>query len=80
MRILYRVKEERDIIHIVKRRKINLIDHMLRRNCLLKYAIEGQRRGGRGEIEVTGRQRRRRKQLLDDRKKRTESGNWRRKH
>jgi hypothetical protein len=38
----------------------------LRRNCLLKHVIEGMKEG---RIEVTGRQGRRRKQLLDDLKK-----------
>jgi len=35
--------------------------HMLRRNCVLKHVIEGN-------IDVTGRRGRRRKQLLDYRK------------
>jgi len=35
----------------------------LRRNCLLKHVIEGKIEG---RIEVTGRRRRRRKQLSDD--------------
>ena len=56
--ILHRAREERYIIHTIKRRKANRINHILRRNCLLKHVIEG-------EIEVTGRRRRRRK-LLDD--------------
>jgi hypothetical protein len=44
---------------------------MLGRNCLLKHVIEGkiERR-----IEVTGRQVRRRKQLLDDLNEK--SGHW----
>ena len=41
---------------------------MLRRNCLLKQVIEGKIKG---EIEVTRRQGRRRKMLLDDLKDRT---------
>jgi hypothetical protein len=46
----------------MKRRKANWIGHILRRNCLLKHVIEGklERR-----IEMMGRRRRRRKQLLD---------------
>jgi hypothetical protein len=55
------VKEERNIVHTIKRRKANWIGHILRRNCLLKHVIEGNiegtRRGGR------------RKQLLDERKR-----------
>jgi hypothetical protein len=37
--------------------------HILRRNCLLKQVIEGKIKG---QIEVTRRQGRRRKKLLDD--------------
>jgi hypothetical protein len=57
------VKEERNIVHTIKRRKANWIGHILRRNCLLKYVIEGKLEG---RIEMTGRRGRRRKQLLDD--------------
>jgi hypothetical protein len=39
------------------------IGHILRRNCLLKHAIEGKLEW---RIEMTGRRGRRRKQLLDD--------------
>ena len=65
--VLHRVKEERNIIHIVKRRNANWIGHILRRNCLLKHVIEGKIVG---TIEVTGRQGRRRKQLLSGLKER----------
>jgi hypothetical protein len=61
--VLYRVKEERNILHTIKRRKANWIGHILRRNCLLKHVIEGKLEG---RIEMTGRRGRRRKQLLDD--------------
>jgi hypothetical protein len=57
-----RVKVERNILRTVKGRKANWIDDILRRNCLLKRVIE---ENIEGRIEVTGRQRRRRKQLLD---------------
>jgi hypothetical protein len=57
------VKEERNIVHTIKRRKANWIGHILRRNCLLKHVIEETLEG---RIEVTGRRGRRRKQLLDD--------------
>jgi coproporphyrinogen III oxidase len=40
--VLQRVKEERNIVHTVKRRKANWIGHILRRNCLLKHVIEGK--------------------------------------
>ena len=61
--MLHGVKEERDILHTIKRRKDDWIGHILRRNCLLKHVIEGKIDG---RINVTGRQGRRRKQLLDD--------------
>jgi hypothetical protein len=61
--VLHRVKEERNIVHTIKRRKANWIGHILRRNCLLKHVIEGKLEG---RIETTGRRGRRRKQLLDD--------------
>jgi hypothetical protein len=58
----HRVKEERNVLHTIKRREANWIGHILRMNCLLKHHIEGKI-GGR--TEVTGRRGRRRKQLLD---------------
>jgi hypothetical protein len=63
--VLHRVKEERNIVHTIKRRKANGIGHILRRNCLLKHVIEGKLEG---RIQMTGTRRRRRKQLLGDRK------------
>ena len=36
------MKEERNIIHTVKRRKTNWIGHILQRNCHLKHVIEGK--------------------------------------
>ena len=62
-----RVKEKRNILHTIKRRKANWIGHIMRRNCLLKHVNEGKLEGG---IEVTGRKGRRRKQLPDDLKER----------
>jgi hypothetical protein len=61
--VLHRVKEERNILHTIKRRKATWIGHILRRKCLLKHVIEGKLEG---RIEMTGRRGRRRKQLLDD--------------
>jgi hypothetical protein len=58
--VLHRVKEERNIVHTIKRRKANWIGQILRRNCLLKHVIEGKIKG---RIEVTGRGDRRCKQL-----------------
>jgi hypothetical protein len=56
--VLHRVKEERNIVHIIKRRKANWIGHILRRNCLLKHVIEGKLEG---RIEMMRRRGRRRK-------------------
>jgi hypothetical protein len=56
--LLYRVKEERNMLHTIKRRKTNWIGHILRRNCLLKHVIE---RKLEGRVEMTGRRGRRRK-------------------
>jgi hypothetical protein len=61
--VLHRVKEERNIVHTINRREVHWIGHILRRNCLLIHIIEGKIEGA---IEVTGRQQRRHKQLLDD--------------
>ena len=56
-----------NILHEIRKRKANWIGHILCRNCLLKRVIEGKIQGG---IEVTGRQGRRRRKLLDDLKER----------
>jgi len=40
--VVHRVKEERNILYKIKRRKTNCIVHTLRRNALLKPAIEGK--------------------------------------
>jgi hypothetical protein len=61
--VLHTVKEERNILDTIKRRKANWIGHILHRNCLLKHVIEGKFEGW---IEMMGRRGRRRKQLLDD--------------
>jgi len=57
------VKEKKNILQTIKRRKANWIVHILRRNCLLKDVIEGKIEG---TIKVRGRLRIRRKQLLYD--------------
>jgi hypothetical protein len=46
--VLHRVKEERNILHTIKRRKANWIGHILRRNCLLKNVNEGKLDGRSG--------------------------------
>jgi hypothetical protein len=61
--VLQRVKEERNIVHRVGRRKANRIGHMLRRDCLLKHVIDGK---VDGNIDVKIRRGVRCKQLLDD--------------
>ena len=68
--VLHRVKEERNILYTVKRRKANWIGHILGRNCFLKHIIEGKTEGG---IEQRKGQGRRCKQLLDGKETR---GNW----
>ena len=59
---LYRVKEQRNILYEIRKRKANWIGNMLRRNCLLKQVIEGKIKG---EMEVERRRGRRRKKLLE---------------
>jgi len=61
--VLLRVKEQRNILHEIRKLKANWIGHILRRNCLLQRVIGGKVQGG---IEVTERQGRRRRKLLDD--------------
>ena len=63
--MLQKIKEERHILQTIRRRK--LTGHMLRRKRLLKHIVEGKIEG---TIEVTGKQGRRSKQLLDDLEKR----------
>jgi hypothetical protein len=65
--VLLRVKEKRNILHEIHKRKAKWIGHILRRSCLLQRVIEGKIKGG---IEVTGRRGRRRRKLLDDLKER----------
>jgi hypothetical protein len=54
--LLLRVKEKRNILYEIRKRKANWIGHILFRNCLLQRVIKGKIQGG---IEVTGRQGRR---------------------
>jgi hypothetical protein len=58
--VLHRVKEERNILHAIKRRNANWIGHIFCRNCLLKHVLEEMLEG---RIEMTGRREIRRKQL-----------------
>jgi hypothetical protein len=48
--VLLRVKEQRNILHEISKRKATWIGHILRRNCLLQRVIEGRIKWG---IEVT---------------------------
>ena len=64
MKKYYLVKERRNILHEIRKRKANWIGHILRRNCLLQQVTEGKIQ------EVIGRQGRRRRKLLDDLKER----------
>jgi hypothetical protein len=39
---LFRVKEQRNILNEMSKRKANWIRHILHRNCLLQQVIEGK--------------------------------------
>jgi len=65
--VLLRVKEQRNILHEIRKWKANWIGHILRRNCLLQRVIEGKIKRG---IEVIGRRGRKCRKLLDDLKER----------
>jgi len=65
--VLLRVKEQRNIPHEIRKRKANWIGHILRRNFLLQRVVEGKIPRW---LEVSGRQGRRRRKLLDDIKER----------
>jgi hypothetical protein len=71
--VLRRFKEERYILHAIKRREDNLMGHLLRRNCPLKRVIEGNIEV---RIEMKGRRGRRRQQLLDDIKETNRCWKW----
>ena len=66
--VLLRVNEQRNILHEIRKRKVNWVGHILRRNCLLKQVIEGKIKG---EMEVARRRGRKRRKLLDELKNRT---------
>jgi hypothetical protein len=68
--VLFRIKEQRNILHKIRKRRANWIFHILRRNCFLQWVTEGKIQWG---IEVTGRQRRRRRKLLDYLKEREDT-------
>ena len=64
--VLLTVKEQRNILHEILKRKANWIGHILHRNCLLQEVIEGKMKGW---IEMTGRRGRKRRKLLDELRK-----------
>ena len=47
--VLLPVKEQRNILHEISKRKGKWIGHILRRNCLLQRVIEGKIKGGRSD-------------------------------
>jgi len=61
--VLHRVNEQKNILHEISKQTTNWIGHILRRNCLLQWVIEGKIKG---EIEVTGRRGKRCRKLLGD--------------
>jgi len=66
--VLLRVKQQRNILHEISKRKANWIGHISLRNCFLQRVIEWKIKGG--GMEVTGRRGGRRRKLLDDLKER----------
>jgi len=44
--VLLRVKEQRNILHEIRKRKVNWIGHILRRNCLLNGLLKKRYEGG----------------------------------
>jgi len=67
--VLLRANEQRNILHEIIKRKADWNGHILRRNYLLKQVIEEKIKG---QTEMTRRQGRRCKKLLDDLKDRRE--------
>jgi len=41
-KVLLRVKEQRNILHEISKRKANCVGHILRRDCLLQEVTEGK--------------------------------------
>ena len=62
----HRVNEERNSLQAIKRRRVDWVDQIFSTNCSLKHVMEEKIEG---RIEVTGRQGRRCKQLLDNPRK-----------
>jgi hypothetical protein len=53
MKKYYRVKEERNILYEIKRRKANWIGHIFRRTSLIKTRCERKERGKDSSDEKT---------------------------
>ena len=47
--VLLRVKDQRNILREIRKRKANWMGHILRRNRLLQRVIEGMIQGGRSD-------------------------------
>jgi hypothetical protein len=60
--VLHRVMKERNVVQTISIGKAGWIGYVLRRNCLLQHVVKGNKEG---MIGVTGRRRRKPKQLLD---------------
>jgi hypothetical protein len=58
--VLFRVNEQRNIVHEISKWKANWIGHILRRNCLLQQVTEGKIKGGIAVTEGRGIRRRNR--------------------
>jgi hypothetical protein len=69
--VLHRVRREGISYMQLKKRRANWIGQILHNNCILKHVIEGKIEG---RINMTGRQGRRRKQLLSTLRKREDTG------
>jgi hypothetical protein len=51
--VLHRIKEERNMLHTMERRKANWIGHIFCRNRLLKQVIEGKDRSNEQKRKKT---------------------------
>jgi hypothetical protein len=49
---LHRIKDERNILHKKKGRKVGWIGDILRRNCPTEHVIEGKRMKDRSEAKT----------------------------
>jgi len=50
--VLLRVKEQRNILHEIRKRKAKRIGYILPRSCLLQQVIEGKIKGDRSDRET----------------------------